>query len=199
MFKMVCATPTVHQNAIFWPKSWFCGPKKGFLPILTPKSALCPKFLLPHGISGYLLRRIWWRLFLSRKKSPEDFINCYVCPKFRFWSHFGPLDLFFTKIAPKYPHMMMIGHVVGPHWYIYRVPGLSNMPIVTIFLTQLAKDGLKWAQFAKIMIFVWNWFFSQIFQFRFWSCFGPLNQFSPKLPPNYPKIRTGHIVGTHRC
>ena len=39
--------------------------------------------------------------------------------------------------------------------------------------------------------------FSQIFQFRFWSCFGPLNQFSPKLPPNYPKIRTSHIVGTH--
>ena len=115
MFKSVCATPTVHQNAIFWPKSWFCGPKKEFLPILTPKSALCPKFLLPHGISGYLLRRIWWRLFLSRKKSPEDFINCYVCPKFRFWSHFGHLDLFFTKIAPKYPHMMMIGHVVGPH------------------------------------------------------------------------------------
>ena len=76
MFKTVCATPTVHQNAIFWLKSWFCGPKKEFLPILTPKSALCPKFLLPHGISGYLLRRIWWRLFLSRKKSPVDFINC---------------------------------------------------------------------------------------------------------------------------
>ena len=30
MFKLVCTTPTLHQNAIFWPKSWFCGPKKGF-------------------------------------------------------------------------------------------------------------------------------------------------------------------------
>ena len=112
MFKSVCTTPTVHQNAIFWPKSWFCGPKKGFLPILTPKSALCPKFLLPHGISGYLL----------------------------------------TKIAPKYPQMMMIGHVVGPHWYIYRVPGLSNMPIVTIFLDPTCYSWPQVSQMSQIVL-----------------------------------------------
>ena len=28
----------------------------------------------------------------------------------------------------------MIGHVVGPHRYLHGVPGLLNMPIVTIFL-----------------------------------------------------------------
>ena len=42
----------------------------------------------------------------------------------------------------------MIGHVVGPHWYLYRVPGLSNMTIVTIFLNPTCQS---WPQLSQIV------------------------------------------------
>ena len=40
--------------------------------------------------------------------------------------------------------LVMIGHVVGPHWYLYRVPESLNMLIVTIFLDPI------WPQLSQI-------------------------------------------------
>ena len=92
-----------------------------------------------------LSRAIWKSLFL-----PEIQVLKL------FWP---PIPIFSPKVPSKYPHMM-IGHVVGPHCYLYKVPGSLNIPIVTIFLDPTCQS---WPQMspisAKIMIYVQNLFF----------------------------------------
>ena len=57
---------------------------------------------------------------------------------------------------------MMIGHVFGPYWYIYRVPGLSNMTIVTIFLDPTCQI---WSQICQISQIVQNHDFMRKIEF----------------------------------
>ena len=40
---------------------------------------------------------------------------------------------FFTNFLPYWPYMMM-GHVGGPPWYLYKGPGSLNMSLMAIFL-----------------------------------------------------------------
>ena len=148
---------------IFWPKyQCFFLPQKGFLAILTPNNALFPNFLLVLGILGYNLLRICMGRFLSQKRLSRALWKLLFLPQIQvlklFWP---PIPIFSPKVPSKYPHMM-IGHVVGPHCYLYKVPGSLNMPIMTIFLDPTCQS---WPQMspisAKIMIYVQNLFFSQ--------------------------------------
>ena len=57
--------------------------------------------------------------------------------------------IFPPNLPPKCPNMM-IDHVVGPHWYLYRVPASSNMTIMTIFLNPTCQSWPQMSKLAKL-------------------------------------------------
>ena len=88
----------------FGPKSWFFGPKIGFLAILTPKSALCPKFLLAHWFIGCNLHRIWWGTFWSRKKALQNDLKIAILTlNSGFEANLALQTNYSTQFAPKMP------------------------------------------------------------------------------------------------
>ena len=50
---------------------------------------------------------------------------------------------FFTNFLPYWPYMMM-GHVGGPPWYLYKGPGSLNMSLMAIFLNP------RWSKIGQI-------------------------------------------------
>ena len=84
----------------------------------------------------------------------NDTFSCSYGPKFRFWSHFGPLDPFFLpKLSFKCPNMK-VGHVVGPHWYLHKIPRSSNMPTEAIFVDPICQSRPKMGQILCFLYFM---------------------------------------------
>ena len=104
MFETVCATLFGGQKCHFWAQVMFFCPEIGFLAILTPKSALCPKFLLAHGFLGYNLHRIWCGTFWSKKKALQSGLKIAILTlNSGFEAVLALLTHFSTQFAPKMP------------------------------------------------------------------------------------------------
>ena len=97
---------------LFWPKKSIF---EQFLALNPQNSALGAKLLLPHGISGYNLRWIWWGRFFESKKALQSHLKITILAwNSGFEAVLALLTNFFTKITPKCPQIRT-GHVVGPH------------------------------------------------------------------------------------
>ena len=65
--------------------------------------------------------------------------NSFFVP---FWPS-GPI--FLPKLSTKCPNMM-VGHVVGPHWYLHKIPRSSNRPTEAIFVDPICQSRPKMGQ-----------------------------------------------------
>ena len=74
------------------------------------------------------------KVFESKNKLSRAIWKSQFLPEIQVLKPFWHSRPIFSPILPSKYIKMMISLVVGPHMYLYRVPGSLYMPIVTIFL-----------------------------------------------------------------
>ena len=82
----------------------------------------------------------------------NDTFSCSFGPKFRFWSHFGPLDPFFYQNYPPNAPIWWLAMFWVPISTFTGYLGHQICPWKPFWSTQFAKVGQKWAKFYVLCV-----------------------------------------------